>query len=420
MAIGAFARAMLTHEARALLTRLALIKPFALQEPMLPTAALLPDASVAIDRFLVAGRRELRRLVRGYLDWLQGAGRRNRQRRGGAAALRHPAPQVQRGAGAVRHCSPTSITQRSENETGVWLSGLDVVAADALALPGGYYDAPPVICYLDRGIGAAIRRARTRLPGGGEQPGRDHPRAARAHDRHRHRVLAGARGRAPGGGAAGPRRTRCGRCCAGCSATPRRRAVVWQIWERWISEIVADFWSVARVGIAATLGLMAVVSLPRAFVFRLNMDDPHPMPWIRVKLSARDRRGALPASAMAATERRLGTVLPASRHDAAVAGRAGRAAGQHAGVRLAAHQPPAEIAARPLAGGGDGDGGGASRRGCRRCTGIGTPTRRICIERPRRSCLPCSDRRARTDRSAPRTKANCSASCSRSGRCAPP
>jgi hypothetical protein len=58
------------------------------------------------------------------------------------------------------------------------------------------------------------------------------------------------------------------------------------MWDRWISEIVSDFWSVARVGIASTLGLMGVVSLPRPFVFRLNIDDPHPIPWIRVKLSA--------------------------------------------------------------------------------------------------------------------------------------
>src|SRR5262249_60692750 len=62
------------------------------------------------------------------------------------------------------------ISQRSENETGVWLSGLDVVSADALSLPGGYYDVPPLICYLDRGIRAAIPRARTRLPGGGRNP----------------------------------------------------------------------------------------------------------------------------------------------------------------------------------------------------------------------------------------------------------
>jgi hypothetical protein len=59
----------------------------------------------------------------------------------------------------------------------------------------------------------------------------------------------------------------------------------WALWDRWISEIVADFWSVSRVGIAATMGLMGVVSLPRAFVFRVSLDDPHPIPWIRVKLS---------------------------------------------------------------------------------------------------------------------------------------
>jgi hypothetical protein len=59
----------------------------------------------------------------------------------------------------------------------------------------------------------------------------------------------------------------------------------WRLWERWISEIVADFWAVARIGVAATLGLIGVLSLPRAFMFRLNADDPHPPPWLRVKLS---------------------------------------------------------------------------------------------------------------------------------------
>jgi hypothetical protein len=33
------------------------------------------------------------------------------------------------------------------------------------------------------------------------------------------------------------------------------------------------------------VGLIGVVSLPRFFVFRLNVDDPHPTPWLRVKLS---------------------------------------------------------------------------------------------------------------------------------------
>jgi hypothetical protein len=60
--------------------------------------------------------------------------------------------------------------------------------------------------------------------------------------------------------------------------------LAWRMWERWISEIVADFWSVGTLGITATTGLLAVVSLPRTFVFRISLEDPHPAPWIRVKL----------------------------------------------------------------------------------------------------------------------------------------
>jgi hypothetical protein len=63
-------------------------------------------------------------------------------------------------------------------------------------------------------------------------------------------------------------------------------AQAWDYWERWISEIVADLWAIARVGVASTMGLIGVVSLPRAFVFRISTEDPHPSPWIRVKLSA--------------------------------------------------------------------------------------------------------------------------------------
>jgi hypothetical protein len=65
----------------------------------------------------------------------------------------------------------------------------------------------------------------------------------------------------------------------------RTDAAAWRLWERWISEITADLWSIARIGVGSTLGLMGVVSLPRAFVFRINTDDPHPTPWLRVRLS---------------------------------------------------------------------------------------------------------------------------------------
>ena len=53
----------------------------------------------------------------------------------------------------------------------------------------------------------------------------------------------------------------------GLQKTAGGERVAWQLWERWISEVVADFWSVARVGISATMGLIGVVSLPRPLSF---------------------------------------------------------------------------------------------------------------------------------------------------------
>jgi hypothetical protein len=274
---------MLLHEAGSLVTRLAMVKSFALQETMLPAAALLPTAQSAIDRFLVTGRRQLRRLLQEFLRWLKhpasnAATPEEAQRRFTMLRLRFNVVLTQ------FDLFSDVITQRSENETGVWLGGLDVVSADALELPG-YYDAPPVICYLDRDIGAVIRRARTRLPGGGENPVA---------------IIRVPRERMVGTGIASSLVHEVGHQAAALldlvnSLRPVLKArqrgasasrAPWQLWERWISEIVADFWSVARVGIASTLGLIGVVSLPRPFVFRLNTDDPHPTPWIRVKLSA--------------------------------------------------------------------------------------------------------------------------------------
>ena len=269
---------LLDQEARALLTRLARVKPFALLEPMLPAAAITPVAQTAIDDFLSTSRRELRSRIEGFMKWL----------RTPQASEAEP-EEAQRRFTLIRlvfndvlsqfDLFADVLTQRSEHETGVWLSGLDVAAADALKLPG-YYEPPPVVCYLDRGPGAAIRRARTRLPGKKENPVA---------------IVRVPRERMVGTGVASSLVHEVGHQAAALldlveSLRPilqglARRGNAWSFWDRWISEIVADFWSVARVGIASTLGLMAVVSLPRAFVFRINEDDPHPTPWIRVKLS---------------------------------------------------------------------------------------------------------------------------------------
>lgn len=139
------------------------------------------------------------------------------------------------------------------------------------------------MCYLDRGPGAAIRRARTRLPGGGANPVA---------------IIRVPRERMVGSGVASSLVHEVGHQGAALldlvntlrpllqerqRAQPQERTA-WQLWERWISEIVADVWAIGRVGFVATLGLIAVVSLPRVFVFRLNVDDPHPIPWLRVLL----------------------------------------------------------------------------------------------------------------------------------------
>jgi hypothetical protein len=275
---------LVADEARALLSRVDRVKPFALTETMVVAAAPSLVAQAAVDAHIVQGREALRGMITGFLQWLRGP-----------AAGRASVAEVQRRLAFLRlrfnallsqlDIFADVMTQRSENETGVWLGGLDVVAADMLNIPGRYFLAPPLLCYLDRGHGAAIRRARTRLPGGGANP-------AAVIRVPRERMIVGA-------GMGSSLCHEVGHQAAALLdlvsslkpelARMRRQngggGRAWELFDRWISEILADFWSVARVGVGATLGLLAVVSLPRVFVFRVTLDDPHPMPWIRVKLS---------------------------------------------------------------------------------------------------------------------------------------
>jgi hypothetical protein len=274
---------LLSQETRALLNRLDRVKPFALHETMVPAAMPQLAAFSAIERYLVVGRQELRRFVHDYLTWLHGptgrmASPTEAQRRFVFLRMRFNTILSQFDIFA------DVMTQRSEHETGVWLSGLDALATDALVLPGGYIKPPPLVTYLDRGHGAAIRRARTRLPGGGENPVA---------------IIRVPRERMVSNGIASSLVHEVGHQGAALldlvdslrqplkALAAREGSAInpWRLFDRWISEILADFWSVARVGVCSTLGLMGVVSLPRAFVFRFGLDDPHPIPWLRVKLS---------------------------------------------------------------------------------------------------------------------------------------
>lgn len=282
MRAGSFAAWVLSQEARALLTRLERLKSFAMAETMVPAAALSVEAQAAIERALQVGRRELREQLLRFLEWVDGpdgqwAPPALLQRRFTFLRLRFNV--------VLSHFDIFSeaMSQRSEVDNGVWLAGLDVVARDALELPG-YYEVPPVICYLARGPGAAIRRARTRLPGGGENPvalirvPRERMIGSAIASSLIHEV-------GHQGAALLDLVPSLHQAFLGLQHVSDPEAMALRLWERWISEVVADYWSVARVGIAASFGLLGVVSLPRPFVFRPNVDDPHPMPWVRVKLS---------------------------------------------------------------------------------------------------------------------------------------
>ncbi|WP_324642889.1 hypothetical protein [Pseudarthrobacter sp. LT1] len=282
METNTISTALIESEADGLVSRLDQIKPFVMQETMVLAAALPRDAQLLIERFLHAGRHELRVQVAEFLDWLHGDGRTaspaEQQRRFVLIRLQFNVVLAQ------FDLFTEVVTQRSEHSTGVWLSGLDILAQDALRLEGNHDDGDArLVVYLARGAGAAIRRAKTRLPGGKPNPVG---------------IIRLPRERMVGSGIASSLAHEVGHqgaaqldLVASLRAELDRRAQQdpdggWGVWSLWISEIVADMWSVATVGITSTVGLLAVVSLPRYFVFRPGGTDPHPMPYLRVLISA--------------------------------------------------------------------------------------------------------------------------------------
>jgi hypothetical protein len=252
--------------------------------PMVPAAAASVEAQTAIEEHMHTIKTRLRRLIVRFLDELRGAPRHGFAPH--SAQERFTLLRMQFNALITQFdIFGDVLTQRSEHGTGVSVAGLDVVVADALVVPGASVEAPPVMCFLDRGHGAAIRRVRTKLPGGDLSPVA---------------VINIPRERMVGAGIASSLVHEAGHQAAAllelipslrgpliarqrAAAPPERQA--WLAWERWISEIISDLWSVGKIGIGATTGLISVVSLPRPFVFRLDLEDPHPFPWIRVRLS---------------------------------------------------------------------------------------------------------------------------------------
>lgn len=279
--VDAAGRKLLIAEADALLNRLNLVQPFELTMPMVSAALPSRAARHSIHQLIKSGRLQLRWRIQRYLRLLRTRPSLSLQKCQAAYSIL----KLQFNSLLDQFdIFADVVNQRSEHETGIWIAGLDVLATDTLQIEGGYYRPPPLICYLDRGHGAAIRRARTRLPGGKENPVA---------------VIRVPRERMVGSGIGSSLVHEVGHQGAALlglipslkgalqqqAATDSVRRKAWQLFELWISEILSDIWSVGTLGISATSGLINVVSLPDYFVFRLPDGDPHPFPWIRVKIS---------------------------------------------------------------------------------------------------------------------------------------
>lgn len=271
----------LLSESNALLTRLGEVRAFALTMPMTPAANISLPAQSAIHYLLRDGVEEMKAKIFAFMGWLE----KN-------PSLKPELAQKQYALLKLKFnwlldqvdIFADVLTQRGEHNTGISLAGMDVLAEDTLQLKGSFYAPPPLITYLDRGHGAAIRRARTRLPGGKSNPVA---------------VIRVPRERMISTGIASSLVHEVGHQGASLlglipslqkvlqqkARSDPGNAQLWSWYERWISEILSDFWSVAMIGIGSTTGLINVVSVPSYFVFRLNGDDPHPPPWIRVRLS---------------------------------------------------------------------------------------------------------------------------------------
>jgi hypothetical protein len=275
-------RRYLANESYALLNRLNQTEPFSVSMPMVLAAGVSKAALSTISQHWGDKRLLLTRQVNSFIQLVQSK-----------SALNISDEELQRLFTRLKlrfnslldqfDIFADVVSQRAEYKTGVWIAGLDVLAADALQLDLRLYRAPPLMCFVERGHGAAIRKARTRLPGGDTNPVA---------------IIQVPRERLVGSGIAASIVHEVGhQGVALLDLMPSIRQAMnqtkvapeqqkgWDLLRRWLSEILADFWALAHLGIGATQGLMSVVGLPTYFMFRYKDDGPHPFPWIRVMIS---------------------------------------------------------------------------------------------------------------------------------------
>jgi hypothetical protein len=185
-----------------------------------------------------------------------------------------------------------AVNTRTSPMLGAHLRALDLLAADSMAvvLTAQGKPVPPVLTYVDKGLGAAILRAGVRLWDGGLSPA-----AAikiTRHNLYRPSSLIHETGHQvahlTGWNREAERNLQ--RALSDDSALAG-------LWRQWTSEITADAYAFAHCGYASVAALHDVVANELESVMAFAPGDPHPVSYLRVLLGVamcRSRFGAGP------------------------------------------------------------------------------------------------------------------------------
>jgi hypothetical protein len=172
-----------------------------------------------------------------------------------------------------------AVNTRTNPRLAGLLRGLDVLAGDSMDIvlrPLGI-ETPPVLTYLDKGLGASILRAGVRLWDAASPS----PTAAIKLTRHnlfRPTSLIHETGHQVS------HLTNWNSELADALAGVMRpvSSFAASAWRSWASEVAADVYAFVLLGYAPTPALANVVDGPTPVVFRIREGDPHPFGWIRV------------------------------------------------------------------------------------------------------------------------------------------
>ena len=207
-----------------------------------------------------------------------------------------------------------AVNSRTSPDLRVALQTLDALAAASMSpvLSAAGMPVPPILTYVDKGMGASILRAGVRL----WAPGTVNPVAAVKVVRHNlyrptslfhesgHQV-ASLTGWVPS-------------LARRLSTTLEHDPSVRAMWIPWASEIVADVHAFAHTGFAAVSALYDVVGDART-ILSWPVGDPHPVGWLRTLLGTAMCRQAFGSGPWDAMEEAMVAAHPLSRADPSVA-----------------------------------------------------------------------------------------------------